>query len=99
MYVIYEGNIASRHDRNPVTEREYVNPQNGRKLATAILDNSVQSLSEHDWCPSARFVGDSPILNILAYGFHNFARELFMWNRCSRRANHLPHTQWRHCLR
>ena len=92
MYLIYEAHVASlRAQGHRVTDREYAASQRGRQLAEVILDNRVQTLAEHDWYPIGRFIDDSPTFKPLGHSFHNFARELFMWNRCSRRVYHLPH--------
>lgn len=64
----------------------------GSRLADAILDHNIEDLDQKDWIPNQQFdLEDGGMAKQLAL-YYSFPMELFQWNRCSRRAFHIPHS-------
>ena len=91
-YLTYEVEVAIRLERGEVSAADSKLAQNGRKLATTILDNNIHRLTPTEWVPIPKLVRPRSVGHTLQNVYGYFPLELFEWNRTSRRVFHIPHS-------
>lgn len=90
-FFCHEIEVAMLKQQGRATNAHMLESQKGTKLPHVILNNQISHLNERDWQPLV-FSGIESVAAKQLNFYENFPRELFQWNRTSRRVFHLPHS-------